>query len=145
LRQATIEDVAGILELIAPLEEEGVLVRRSREAIEMDIHYYTVIERDGMIIAVAALHPFVEEQAAEMACLAVHPDYRNGGRGDILLEQAEKTARQAGCRKLFALSTRTMHWFRERGFHGAGITDLPVRRKAIYNYQRNARVFIKNL
>ena len=143
IRNANIEDVAGILELIAPLEQDGSLVRRSRESLEMEIKNFIVIERDGMIIACAALYPFIESHAAELACLAVHPQYRSSGRGNVLLEHIEGKVKQLGVRQLFVLSTRTMHWFQERGFAKADINDLPVKRKAMYNFQRQSKVFIK--
>lgn len=144
-RPATIDDVAGILELITPLEEEGILVRRSREQLEMEIQCFTVVERDGMIIACAALYPYEKEKAAELACLATHPDYRGHGRGNALLEYIERHARAAGMQRLFALSTQTSHWFLEHGFQRADITALPMKRKALYNYRRNSKVFIKPL
>ncbi len=144
-RQATIDDVGGILELIAPLESEGVLVRRSRELLEMEIEHFVVVERDGMIIGCAGLYPFPEERVGELACLAVHRDYRKEGRGDQLFEYIERKARQLGIRRLFVLTTRTAHWFQERGFRDASLKDLPVARQAMYNYQRRSKVFIKNI
>ncbi len=145
IRQATIRDVGGILELIAPLEQEGVLVRRERERLEMEIDYFTVVERDGTVIACAALYPFSEEECGELACLAVHQDYRNQGRGDDLLEYIERKARGLGINKLFVLTTRTAHWFQERGFKAASLDDLPMTRQELYNYQRRSKVFIKPL
>ncbi len=144
-RRATIDDVGGILELIAPLEAEGVLVRRSRELLEMEINQFVVIERDRMIIACAALYPFPEEHVGELACVAVHNDYRSQGRGDDLLGFVEKIAREQGINRLFVLTTRTAHWFQERGFRAADIKDLPVKKQAMYNYQRRSKVFIKAL
>ncbi|HFD81558.1 MAG TPA: amino-acid N-acetyltransferase [Gammaproteobacteria bacterium] len=142
LRSATIDDVGGILKLIAPLEQQGVLVKRSREMLEMEIDHFLVVERDGMIIACAALYPY-EGRVAELACLAVHPDYHGQGRGNSLLEAAELRARTAGIRRLFVLTTRTAHWFQERGFRKADLSSLPVRKRQLYNYQRNAKVFVK--
>ncbi|MGD8408316.1 MAG: amino-acid N-acetyltransferase [Thiohalophilus sp.] len=145
LRRATIEDIGGILELIKPLEDDDILVRRSRERLETEIEHFTVVERDGMIIGCAALYPFIDEQVGELACLAVHSDYRNQGRGDALLQYLEKTCRQLGVRQLFVLTTRTAHWFRERGFKPGEINNLPVKRKQLYNYQRQSKVFIKDI
>lgn len=145
MRRATIDDVGGVLELIKPLEEDGVLVRRSRELLEMEIDHFTVIDRDGMIIGCAALYPFPEESVGEVACLAVHTDYRGGGRGDILLDHIEQQAHALAIRSLFVLTTRTAHWFRERGFAPTDIQRLPVKRRAMYNYQRNSKVFCKAL
>lgn len=144
-RRASIDDVGGILELIAPLEADGVLVRRSRELLEMEIDQFVVTERDRMIVACAALYPFTEEQVGELACLAVHRDYRKQGRGDDLLAFIERQARDMGINRLFVLTTRTAHWFQERGFREADIKDLPVKKQAMYNYQRRSKVFIKPL
>ncbi len=145
LRPATIEDVVGLLELIRPLEDVGALVRRSRERLEMEIERFAVLERDGAIIGCAALYPFPEERLGELACVAVHPDYRNRGRADALLRFLERQARSQGLRQLFVLSTRAAHWFRERGFDPAEVADLPIGKQALYNWQRRSKVFIKTL
>jgi len=145
IRLATIDDVGGLLELIEPLEEAGVLVRRSREKLEMEINYFTVQERDGMIIACAALYPFLEEDMAELACLAVHSHYRSANLGDALLSFLERKALENGITQIFVLTTRTAHWFQERGFVATDLDSLPVSRQALYNYQRNAKVFVKRL
>ncbi len=145
LRPATIDDVGGILELISPLENKDVLVRRSRDHLELEINHFTVVERDGAIIACSALYPNAKENIAELACLAVHPDYQNTGRGNILFEYMEKQAQEMGIKKLFVLTTQTAHWFRERGFKNVDIKSLPVKRKNMYNYKRNAKVYVKTL
>ena len=144
-RQASIDDVAGILELIKPLEDADILVRRSRELLEIEIEHFSIVERDGMVIGCAALYPFPKENMGELACLAIHPDYRNTGRGDALLQHIEQQARQRQLEQLFVLSTRSTHWFLERGFIKADIKDLPVKRKELYNYRRNSKIFVKPL
>jgi len=145
LREATIDDVGGILELIRPLENEGILVKRSRERLEMEIDHFLVIERDGTVIASAALYPCEQKPLAELACLAVHAEYLNAGYGEALLNAIESRARSAGINKLVVLTTRTAHWFREHGFLPGDKSDLPTRKKALYNYRRNSRVFYKVL
>ena len=145
LRRASIDDVGGILDLIRPLEKEGVLVRRAREKLEQEIERFVLLERDGAVIACAALYPTDDPATAELACLAVAPAYRRGGLGDRLLGHAEQEARRAGGERLVVLTTHTAHWFRERGFATADIDALPVRRKAAYNYQRNSKVLLKRL
>ena len=144
-RTAGIDDVGGILELIAPMEQSGVLVKRSRERLEQEIERFSVVERDGAVIACAALYPFEHEQLAEVACVAVHPDYRGAGRGDALLRFIEARARGFGLASLFVLSTRTAHWFRERGFQQASVDRLPERRRDLYNWRRGSKVFVKAL
>ncbi|SFA92747.1 amino-acid N-acetyltransferase [Azotobacter beijerinckii] len=145
LREATIEDVGGLLELIRPLEEQGILVRRSREVLEREIGQFSIVERDGLIVACAALYPIADSEAGELACLAVNPEYRHGGRGDELLERIEARARALGLKTLFVLTTRTAHWFRERGFQPSGVERLPAARASLYNYQRQSKVFEKAL
>ncbi len=144
-RDAKIDDVGGILELIAPLEAAGVLVPRPREVLETEIDRFTVVERDGTVIGCAALYPFEKEATGELACVAVHPDYRNGGRGDALLAHMESRAKAGGLTSLFVLTTRTAHWFRERGFATASPDVLPGRRRDMYNWRRGAKVFVKPL
>jgi amino-acid N-acetyltransferase len=144
-RRATVEDIGGILELIQPLEEQGALVRRSRDKIETAIQNFLVLERDGAIIACAALHPFPEDGVAELACVAVDDAYRKSGRGDLLLGEVEKESRTGGMERLFVLTTRATHWFKERGFEDASIGDLPVERQELYNYERGSKVLIKQL
>lgn len=144
-RRATIDDAGGILALISPMEEEGLLVRRSREKLETEIDRFLVMERDSAIIACAAVYPFPTDGVVELACLAVHPNYRSAKRGDALLGAIEMEARRLGATELFVLTTRATHWFMERGFRPATIQDLPVARQAIYNYQRNSKVLIKRV
>ncbi|MGE6793697.1 N-acetylglutamate synthase [Pseudomonas guineae] len=145
LREASIEDVGGLMELITPLEDQGVLVRRSREVLEREIEQFSIVEREGLIIACAALYQIADSDFGELACLAVNPAYRHGGRGDELLERIEERARAQGLKTLFVLTTRTAHWFRERGFELSSVDRLPAARASLYNYQRNSQVFEKAL
>ena len=145
IRRATINDIGGILELIRPLEQPGILVRRSREQLEMEIDKFTIIQRDNTTIACAALYPFPEEKIGEMACVAVHPDYRSSSRGEVLLERIAAQAKQSGLSKLFVLTTRSIHWFQERGFTPVDIDLLPESKKQLYNYQRKSKVLMADL
>ncbi|MFK3661535.1 amino-acid N-acetyltransferase [Scandinavium sp. NPDC088450] len=145
IRRATINDIGGILELIEPLEQQGILVRRSREQLEMEIDKFTVIQRDNTTIACAALYPFPEERIGEMACVAVHPDYRSSSRGEVLLERIAAQAKQMGLSKLFVLTTRSIHWFQERGFTPVEVDLLPESKKEMYNYQRRSKVLMADL
>ncbi|PCH63551.1 MAG: amino-acid N-acetyltransferase, partial [SAR86 cluster bacterium] len=144
LRAANIDDVAEILELIKPLEVAGSLVARSRELLEIEIANFRVIELEGTIIACAALYP-LDETMAEVACIAIHPDYRRSGYGEQLLAQIEAQATRSGLKKMLALTTVASHWFLERGFVESQLDDLPEDKKALYNFQRNSKVLIKTL
>src|SRR5436190_3330201 len=145
MRNATIDDVGGILQIIAPLEEQGILVRRSRERLEMEIERFVVAEHDNAIIGCAALYAFPDEKAGELAALAVHPDFRREGYGEALMKEIEQRARKLRLQKLFVLTTRTAHWFLERGFRTGAVADLPQEKQALYNYQRKSQVYQKPL
>jgi amino-acid N-acetyltransferase len=145
LRRATIDDIGGILALIEPLESDGVLVKRNRELLEREIERFAVLEHDGKIVGSVALHTFEDSDMAELAGLAIHPEYRGGGRGERLMRHVEREAKRLKLKQLFVLTTRTAHWFVERGFAPAEVEALPMRKKALYNWQRRSKVFIKPL
>lgn len=145
LRSATIDDVGGILAIIEPLEGEGVLVRRSRERLEIEIERFVVAEHDGVIIGCAALYAFPEEGMGELAALAVHPDFRQEGYGEALMSEIEQRARKLKLGWLFVLTTRTSQWFLERGFRHATLSELPKQKQALYNFQRKSQVYRKKL
>ncbi|UGA54180.1 amino-acid N-acetyltransferase [Vibrio sp. VB16] len=142
VRRANIDDIGGILGLIRPLEEQGILVRRSREQLEQEIHQFTLIEKDGLVIGCAALYPYLEEEMAEMACVAIHPDYRDGNRGLDLLNQMKQYSRNVGIEKIFVLTTHSLHWFREQGFQEVEVSELPMGKQNLYNFQRKSKILI---
>ncbi|GAB6050914.1 amino-acid N-acetyltransferase [Hydrogenophilus islandicus] len=144
-RDATSEDVPALIALIAPMEADGTLVRRNRELLEQEIGRFILVEHDGVVVGSAALYPFSEEKAGELACLAVAPEYRRAGIGEELLHRIEARARAAGLEKLYVLTTRTAHWFLERGFVEVGVDHLPKQKRELYNYQRRSKVFVKTL
>lgn len=144
-RQAGIDDVGGILSLIEPLEQQGALVERSREQLELEIERFHIMARDNTPIACGALFPHAEDRCGELACLAVHSDYRGQGRAEGILEHIEKQAIALGLSRLFVLTTQAQQWFEERGFKTADIDSLPVSKLEFYNYQRNSQVLIKTL
>lgn len=145
LRRATIADIGGVLDLIRPLEQSGVLVRRSREQLEMEIEQFMLIERDALVIGCAALYPFEEDNAGEFACLVVHPDYRDADRGSVLLKNIIGQAKVRGYSRLFALTTRSIHWFLEHGFEIVEVDALPNKKKQLYNYQRKSKILALDL
>jgi amino-acid N-acetyltransferase len=145
LRAARPDDIGGVLQLIEPLESEGILVKRNRSLLESEIGHFTVLEHDGIVVACAALYPFPDEQAGELAGLAVHADFRNQGAGERLLKEIEARARRMKLKRLFVLTTRAEHWFVERGFTEVDIEALPAPKRALYNYQRRSVVLVKRI
>ncbi len=149
LRDATIDDVGAIVSLIEPLEADGTLVKRSRERLEMEINRFSVVEHDGMIIGCAALYPVEgmrdEGRSAELACLAVTPDFRRGGFGDQLVKHIQTKAKRKKFKRLFVLTTRTAYWFKERDFVEVSVDQLPAKRRDLYNFQRRSKVLMQTL
>lgn len=163
IRPARTSDVADIVEVIRPLEESGLLVRRGRDRLEEEIEHFLVADIDSNVVGCCAVYPF--GNMAELACVAVHASYREGNVvpttapgpdgesnddraarvGTSLLAAAEAQARNSGAETLFALTTQTRDWFLDQGFTEAGLDALPAPKQAMYNYQRNARVMIKPL
>jgi amino-acid N-acetyltransferase len=146
LRSATIEDVGGIINLIAPLEDQQVLVKRSRELLETEIsQFMVVVHPEGLLLGCAALYPTADKTAGELACVATHPEFHGQGIAARLLQEIVKEGQKRGLRKLFVLTTQTAHWFLEKGFVEAEVADLPAQTQPLYNYQRNSRIFSKTI
>ena len=145
LREATADDIGGILQLIEPFEKDGTLVKRDRTEIERDIGHYTVIEHDGVIFGCVALYPYPEARTGEMAALTVSPGVQGQGDGERMLKRIEQRARAAGLESIFVLTTRTMHWFIKRGFQQVDADRLPESRKRKYNWDRRSQVLLKKL
>ena len=144
-RAASIDDIGGILSLIEPLESSGILVIRSREQMELEIRYFQVVEKDGMIIGCIACIPDKQENVAEIACLAVHQDYQRAGLGNQLLQSAEMQALKLGISRLYTLTTRTSHWFIEHGFAEDKAFRLPPGKRENYNPERGSKILTRSL
>lgn len=144
IREAKPDDIAALIALIEPMEQEGILVHRPRELLEREIEQFSIMLHDGIIVGCAALYQHTAEEA-ELACLAVNPDHREWGYGEQLMERIFRRAKKAGIKRLFVLTTRTEHWFVERGFKLCKVDDLPAEKKEMYNYQRRSKVLFRTL
>ncbi|WMV17005.1 hypothetical protein MTR67_010390 [Solanum verrucosum] len=144
-RMARVSDVPGIKQLLQPLEESGTLIRRTEEELVKALHSFIIVEREGHIIACAALFPYFEEKCGEVAAIAVSPDCRGQGQGDKLLDYIEKKASSLGLQMLFLLTTRTADWFVRRGFSECSIDHLPEERRKKINLARRSKYYMKKL
>lgn len=144
IREARADDIGALIALIEPLEEDGTLVHRPREVLEREIEKFSIIEHDGMVVGCAALYEY-GEGVAELACLAVHPAHREWGYGEQLMERIRSRAKSVGIKRLFVLTTRTVHWFIERGFKLETVDELPAQKRQMYNLQRRSKVLVKSL
>lgn len=144
IRDANISDVNSIIALLEPLEEKGILVKRERDILEQEIEHFIVVERDGIVIGCSALYPY-DNNSAEIACVVSHSDYRGGKRGAHMLAYLETKAKACDLQEVFVLTTQTAHFFIEHGFNESSPDKLPAKKQALYNYQRNSKVFTKKL
>ncbi|KAF3439069.1 hypothetical protein FNV43_RR17344 [Rhamnella rubrinervis] len=144
-RMARETDLPGIREIIQPLEASGTLVRRTDKELLEALDSFIVVEREGQIIACAALFPFLEEKCGEVAAIVVSSDCRGQGQGDKLLDYIEKKASSLGLEKLFLLTTRTADWFVRRGFSECSIESIPEKRRRKINLSRNSKYYTKKL
>ena len=136
-------DLAGILELIRPLQQEGILVERSNEQVAADLDHFTVITKDSRVIACAALYPNTADAIGEVACVATHPDYRDSGHGERLVEKLVENARELHLKQVYVRTTQTGHWFRELGFQPVEQTLLPPAEQAKSSRDRNSNTLIR--
>lgn len=144
IRSAKQDDIAGIIRLIKPLENTGVLAFRNNEFIENDINHFIVAEIDNQIIGCSAIYTY-SNNMAELSCLAVDPDNQGKEIGESLLLKSIQRAKEQNMSSLFILTTQTDHWFKEQGFYEADIKQLPKEKQQKYNQQRRSKIMIKNL
>ncbi|XP_042429077.1 probable amino-acid acetyltransferase NAGS1, chloroplastic [Zingiber officinale] len=144
-RMATEADLPGIKLLLQPMVESGSLIQRTDEELLSSLGSFMVVERDGSIIACAALFPFFEEKCGEVAAMAVSPECRGHGQGDKLLDYIEKKASSLGLERLFLLTTRAADWFVRRGFSECSIESIPSERRKRINLSRGSKYYRKVL
>ncbi|XP_027361522.1 probable amino-acid acetyltransferase NAGS1, chloroplastic isoform X1 [Abrus precatorius] len=144
-RMAEAKDISGIKQIIQPLQASGILVKRNHEELLQSLDSFVVVEREGQIIACAALFPYFEEKCGEVACIAVSPDCRGQGQGDKLLDYMEKKASSLGLDMIFLLTTRAADWFVRRGFSECSIDYVPERKRKMINLSRNSKYYMKKL
>ncbi|RDX96847.1 putative amino-acid acetyltransferase NAGS2, chloroplastic, partial [Mucuna pruriens] len=146
-RMAHVSDISGIKQLIQPLEESGILVKRTDEELLQSLGSFIVVEREGQIIACAALFPFFEEKCGEVAAIAVSPDCRGQGQGDKLLDYIEKKASFLGFEMLFLLTTRTADWYTwiPDILTECSINYIPEKKRKTINLSRKSKYYMKKL
>jgi len=147
IRKALKKDARGISALIKTSVENEELLPRSLAEIERQIANYYVFDVDGNMAGCVALHPYPEDNRAEVACLCVSAKYENQGIGGRLMQFVEEQSRQAGLREVFCLTTQAANYFVQKGgFRLATPDDLPAPRRAKYDASgRRSQVLVKAL
>ena len=149
VRGASPKDISAILNLIKPLEQQGILVTRPPEQIHTEIDRFYVFERDGDILACFQLLVYEDARygkgAAEMSCVAVSPVLQREGIGNALLSYCLRKLLTLGIHNIFVLTTRSSHWFMDRGFQERPPQALPPKKLATYDNRRNPKVYFKKI
>ncbi len=142
IRQASLSDLQRILEILQNSQNYGELKNRSSEDIALDIKDYYVFELDEKICAVAALHPCQENQAAELAGLAVDPHYRHLGIGKKMVSYMIESMEKKRIIKIFAFTTRAARFFRELHFEEVETKQAPECVQKKWQKDRNSQLFV---
>jgi len=147
IRRVFKKDVRGMMTLIRQSVQNEELVRRTRTDILSSLEDYWILEIDRTPIACVALHPYPEDNAAELACLYVNKHHENQGHGRKLMSFAENLARQKGIKRLFALSTQAFNYLQQKGGYSEADPDvLPATRREKYEASgRNSKILLKTL
>ncbi len=131
LRRARATDVPALVELLAPMVEQRILVAKERVDYYEAIHeFWLVVEpqSDGteVLAGCAACH-VIWADTAEARTIATNQAYRGRGIGRILVEQVLADARAQGVQQVFCLTFET-DFFTALGFEV--IDGTPVSQEA---------------
>lgn len=144
IRPMRVDDIAGVLHLMEPNIQNGILVSRTEDDLLELLPEFFVYEDDGTIRGCGALHPY-HEGMAEIAGIAVDPNFSHLGIGQKLVRFLVDKARQLRLHEVFLLTTQTGDFFESNGFRKASIGELPPEKREKYNSQRKSRVYIQFL
>lgn len=143
IRPARKKDAQALYNLARHGARADALVARSRQQVEQSIGDFVVYEIDDSIIGCAALRRFPgHAKVMELGAVYVQPFYHGRGVGTKLVEYLKRKAKEAGARKLVALTTQTQGFFTGScGFEEGSAADLPAeRRRELRSSGRNSRV-----
>jgi amino-acid N-acetyltransferase len=135
--------VQGIRQLVEPLAERGVLVRKDAVAYYEGLQQFFVAETpQGQVAGCGALHVLWDD-LAEVRTLAVAPEYLGHGVGSALLRALLDEAVRLGVARVFCL-TFEVDFFARHGFQvieGAPV-DPDVYRELLRSYDVGVAEFL---
>jgi amino-acid N-acetyltransferase len=140
IRNMKQEDIPGVLRLIQPFVQRGILLPRTDKELLSQLDDFIVYELDGGIRACAALHTYGGNQA-EIASVAVDESCSHIGIGPKIIKFLVERAKARKLGSVFVLTTQTADWFEKLGFKAADIATLPEKRKELWTPGRNSKVF----
>ncbi len=134
-----------ILDLIEPFVKEGNILPRTFDQINDNIDDFVFLRNLDQLVACAGLKDCKEGGVGEIYALAVSKSVQNQGFSDKLLDEIMQKARASNFSKIFALSKHNAQWFLKQGFVQMKISQLPKKRQALFNHQRNSSIFFKDV
>lgn len=127
IRPARKKDVSAIYSLTKSAVRDESLRPRTRQNIESAIADYHVYEIDESIIGCFRLSSFPRSATVELGSVFVHPAYHGRHIGQTLVEYAIELGRKSAKRKIIALTTQSLAFFRNScGFKIGTPADLPA-------------------
>lgn len=147
IRSLREEDIPELLGMIGRSVRRTKLVERTYEDIQSRIDDFYVMTIDDHVVGCVALHPYAEEDCAEVACLYVKQAHEDRGYGIDLVKHAEEVARKIPVTRVFALSNRAAGFFTDKlGYEPAAVDVLPKKRREQYEASgRDSLVFSRFL
>lgn len=114
IRDASLDDVESIYNLIKPYVEKGDLLPRSKDDIADHIRNFIVAEDNTKIIGCMAIK-FYSKELVEFRTLVVKETHQGMGIGRRLVEKGIELVRGMGVKRVFVL-TRMEKFFQKLGF-----------------------------
>ena len=140
IRQMEQTDIPAVLSLIRPFVESGKLLPRTEAQLADECSDFVVYEIDGAIHACAALHIY-EDKQAEIAAVAVDENYAHMGIGPKVINHLIDKSKEIKASSVFILTTQAADRFEKLGFTPDSVDSLPAKRKAMWNPERNSKVY----
>lgn len=134
------QDIPAVLSVMQPFIEKEILLPRNYENLLENLSDYIVYEIDGGIRACGALHDYGDGQA-EILGIAVDSSFSNLGIGPKIINFLIQQAKSKNIKTIFILTTKTSDWFESLGFTSDTIDSIPLKRKKLWNPERNSKVF----
>ncbi|MEM6392955.1 MAG: N-acetyltransferase [Planctomycetota bacterium] len=124
LRAATVRDVPAMGRIINDAAEFGLMLPKSLAALYENVREFQVaVDDDDAVVGCSGLS-IVWANLAELASLAVDPDYRGQGLGKRLVQACLEEAAALGIRRVMTL-TYEQAFFEKLGFAVVDRLNLP--------------------
>ena len=132
IRRASAEDLDKILELLEPLFDSQVLLRRNPEEMQslLKTGFVATVRfgKDGEaeVVGFCAVEVY-SKKLAEIQCLGVSPTHRTQGLGRKLVQRCVDVAKEKGVMEVMAISS-SEKFLQDLGFD----YSLPQQKRALF-------------